>query len=1478
MLHFSLERALRKAGERCAAVIVLVSPQWVASKWCLTEFLFAAQLGKEIFPVLISPCPLEELPLELTATYQFADISTPEKQADGYERLRIGLHRAGLHPGAFPWPPKDEPKRPLYRGLKVLEEQDAAIFFGRDTQITKALDTIRRLRDGAPERALVILGASGAGKSSFLRAGLLARLKRDCERFLILPTVRPGRAALTGASGLYHSLGVSAPLYAPNIPDCVAALRAPALEHLRVHASHPESGPETLAPTIVLPIDQAEELFVAGDQEASAAIEIIAELVKADSNLLLLLTIRSDSFELLQEDTRLVGIPRLPFDLPRLPPAALKEIIEGPARLPSAGISIEAELTEQLISDFDGPDTLPLLAFTLERLLIEHGTDGRLTQSKYMEEMKGVGGAIRQAVENAFARAAEMPGLPQERAALDELARRCFVPGLVRIDHVAGVPKRRVALRRKLPSEALSLIDCLADQRLLVSDMDGAEATVEVSHEAVLRYWRELASWIAERRDELRMSERVTAAAAEWRAAEGQAKTETLIHRGERLQAAEQLAQWEDLDWKDGGAQIEYLKACRELENNAEKRELERLRRQQLQRQWIGALVVVVALVTVLGAILVVAGQRNLGLAQSLMLARTAERLAEEGDYVRALRLSILAAHSNSLIPASAEAFAALSSNALALSLTVEIRGHTGPVVGAIFSADQRRILTWSEDGTARQWDVTTGEQIGPELKHDDGVLKAIFSADQRHILTWSGDGTARKWDTATGEQIGTVLEHEDWITEVVFMADGRRILTWGTDKVVQWDAMTGMQIGPALKYDGRDLSIGGVAVSADGRRILAWDTGWYGEGVLQQWDATKGEKIKIGQALQDYGMTDGAVFSPDQRRILTWSRGSRTGYGTKAAQWDVATGEQIGPGLAHNAPVLGAMFSADQLFILTWSEDGTARLWDVLESEPIGLVLKHDGAVYGAVFSANQRRILTWSEDGTAREWDAVTGRQIGPPLQHDGAVVGAAYSADQRRILTWSKDGTARLWDTSPYGPRGAAHNNDGRIGGAKFSADGRRILTWTDDGSARLWDTTTGGQIGSAFKHDARIARTEFSEDGRRILTWTDDGSARLWDTTTSGQIGSEFKHGARIARTEFSKDGRRILTWTDDGSARLWDATTGGQIGPAFKNEDEIAGALFSPDGRRFLTWRKDGTARLWDAATGEQIGSALKHDDRIARAEFSENGRHILTWTDDRKLWQWDTATGRTVGPALKDIDKDDWVVITADGRRILTRVGNNVLQWDATTGTQVGPALAQDDDVFGDAVFSKDERLILTWSASTAQLWDAATGMKFGPALTHRGRIEGAVFSADARLILTWGLDSTARLWDVATGVQIGPALGHGESVLDKPTLAVFSADQRHVFTASTGGRVRKWDVKWATRNPREFFFIEELCREKLVGETIQTPSTSSGGALRVGVRHVDTRDTSAAPILRGREGEDVCAPPPTTWGALLSLLRAAIR
>jgi hypothetical protein len=267
------ERALHEQANRCEAVILLVSANWLGSGWCLHEYTLARTLNKKLFAVVTDPTKsIADLPPELKGAWQAVELtggqdgvllptqlpgSHEEKHVlfsrDGLRRLKRGLDKAGLDPKFFAWPPESDRERAPYRGLKSLEAADAGIFFGRDAPIVEAMDRLRGLKAAAPPRLLVILGASGAGKSSFLRAGLWPRLARDDRNFLPLPLIRPERAALSGENGLLAGLAAALPqsraVLRKAIETGASALR-PLLAELagRIPASEGEKPPVIVRP------------------------------------------------------------------------------------------------------------------------------------------------------------------------------------------------------------------------------------------------------------------------------------------------------------------------------------------------------------------------------------------------------------------------------------------------------------------------------------------------------------------------------------------------------------------------------------------------------------------------------------------------------------------------------------------------------------------------------------------------------------------------------------------------------------------------------------------------------------------------------------------------------------------------------------------------------------------------------------------------------------------------------------------------------------------------------------------------------------------------------------------------------------------------------------------------------------------------------------------------------------------------------
>ena len=405
---------------------------------------------------------------------------------EGLQRLLDGLRALGIGAEYFPWPPPGDPDRAPYRGWAPLEEADAAVFFGRDAQILRGLDVLRGMRTSGVESLFVILGPSGAGKSSFLRAGLLPRLRRDDRR---LPAAghraprtrgahrrtRPGARHPPAA----HRSGLAA-ADAGGDQERLPGLRA--VERLRgwleearqvARARLLDVAAEQPAPTLVLPVDQAEELFNAdAGPEAPRFLELLAALVQHEAGvtpaLIVAVTIRADRYEPLQIAPQLAGVHSVVFDdLKPMPPAGYTEVITGPARRATAAgrrLSVEPALVERLLAETaEGADALPLLALTLERLYRDFGDDGDLTVAEY-ESMGGMAQVVQTEVDNLLA------ADPEQRQAQLDILHDAFIPWLATINPDNDQPMRRLARWDDLPAASHPLIQAMVEKRLLVKD------------------------------------------------------------------------------------------------------------------------------------------------------------------------------------------------------------------------------------------------------------------------------------------------------------------------------------------------------------------------------------------------------------------------------------------------------------------------------------------------------------------------------------------------------------------------------------------------------------------------------------------------------------------------------------------------------------------------------------------------------------------------------------------------------------------------------------------------------------------------------------------------------------------------------------------------------------------------------------------------------------------------------------------------
>jgi WD40 repeat protein len=1404
------EKALHQAAGRCDAVLFLISPDWLASEWCRREFTIAQQLGKRLFVLLIGAARAD-IPAHIKQSWQAVELAGGDDHGaarevtlpgeaqprfvyfsrSGLTRLREGLKKAGLDPESFPWPPADQPNRPPYCGLRPLEAEDAGIFFGREAPIIEILAQLRGLRDAAPPRFLAILGASGAGKSSFLRAGILPRLARDDRNYLTLPVIRPERAVLSGSSGLLTSLwtvrqkrGLSwSRKQLEQAIEIGASALAPPLAELAHCGSLPDwEGRDAQAPTLVLAIDQAEELFQSeGGEEAARFLALLADLLQTDSpQILVLCTIRSDSYEHLQSAPALLAVSQKTFSLPPLPKGAYRQVIEAPVAIlkhSTRPLRIEAKLTDALLTDIEqggAKDALPLLAFALERLYLHYSADGQLLLREY-EDLGRIAGAIETAVDLALQAAQKNPKLPQDRDQCLKLLRRGLIPWMAGIDPRTNLPYRKVARLAQVPEEACGLIEHFVEHRLLAKDTnEQGEITVEPAHEALLRQWTKLRGWLEEDTAALATLESVKAASRDWDA--NAQRDAWLIHAAGRLEDAEALHQRSDLAANFDGSDRAYLAKCRKAEDERHDSELrqaheladaQRQRAEQqkrvAQRTRVGLAVASCMLVLALIAaalalraqdraeIETVRAEQGLRQAAQRALSRAREQLESGND---SAYMAYLAESMGYMSPVSNEetSLAAQQQGSPALRWVVN---HHDVVRVAAYSRDGRRVVTASDNGTARLWDATSGAAVGMPMHHERKVSFVAYSPDGHRLVTASADRTARLWDAKSGAALGAEMRHESWVFSAAFSPNNLRVLTASADKTARlWDASTGAALGMPMRHEDLVLS---AAFSPDGLRVVTASK----DGAVRIWDAVTG--TVLGSPMHHNFPVLSATFSPDGLRVLTISWNT-------ARLWDATTGRALGALMRHGGLIVtSGNFSPDGLRVLTASSEA-ARLWDSSSGAALGKPMRHEKSVISAAFSPDGQRVVTSSGDGTVQLWDGTTGVAMGRQMRHEKEVTSVAFSPDGSSVVTTSWDCTTRLWDATTRAALGIPMRHENAVTSAAFGPDGLRVVTASWDYSARLWDPATGVALGTPMRHENTVNSAAFSRDGMRVVTASSDSTARLWDAMSGATIGSPMRHENEVTSAVFSPDDQRVVTASEDGTAQLWSSVTGAAIGAPMRHEKEVTSAAFSPDGMLVVTTSHDKTARLWNAATGAALGSLMRHDYGVSSATFSPNGLRIVTASYDQTARLWDGTTGVALGAPMRHDSGVYSAAFSSDGLRVVTAsIDQTARLWDGATGAALSAPMRHENGVKS-AAFGPDGLRVVTTSGSyavsgAARLWDAATGVAVGAPMRHENGVKSAAFSPDGLGVVTASFDGTARLWDVVNDAALGSSVEANELI-----------------------------------------------------------------------------------------------------------------
>ena len=1150
------------------------------------------------------------------------------------------------------------PARP-YRGLGAFTADDAAVFVGREDEVSRLREMVRR------QPLVVVTGPSGVGKSSLVNAGLIPLLR---DEGWAAGSFRPGGVPVDAlATALAAVQAPGRPPTVAEVGEWAALVRSDGL------ASVGSQLALTLGHPVLLHADQLEEILDPAACPQDLKAEFLEVLLSAqaapEDGLHLVGTLRADFWAQLLEhpdagvrlDDRWFGLSPMGRDL-------LERVIAEPAR--ARDVRYQDGLVGVVAGDAGGGRGLPLLEFALTQLW-PHQEGRQITLAAY----RGIGG-----VTGALSRHAEQTYQDLLGQFSQERIRRVML-ALVRSRRGAAEATRRVVSRERL-GEDWEVAQALARQRLLSTDRDPGkgEETAEIAHEALIREWPTFASWV---NDDADFQHWLTS--AEERAADGELLPDTRLTEANRWLAERAADVPHEVKQLVKDSKAELLLRITELEN-ARNRAEQAAREAEARRLAAAAELGLTSRETPLQIpiALAVESLRTARVLEADIATRHAIRTAarqirrfDHDSSVNAVAYSPdgtrIATGSGDLPgrKCSARVFDA------ATGTEISRLDHDSPVSAVAFSPDGTRVATGSADRSARVFDAATGTEIS-RLDHDSRVNAVAFSPDGTRVATGSsGDdlgrgGSARVFDAATGTEISR-LDHDSPVSAVAFSPDGTRVATGSSGELLGrrcsarvFDAATGTEIS-RLDHDG---SVNAVAYSPDGTRVATASADLPGRsGSARVFDAATGTEIS---RLDHDSPVSVVAFSPDGTRVATGS-GDLSGRSGSARVFDAATGTEISR-LDHDGSVNAVAFSPDGTRVATGSADRSARVFDAATGAEISR-LDHDGSVNAVAYSPDGTRVATGSSgellgsSGSARVFDAATGTEISR-LDHDGSVNAVAYSPDGTRVATASADlpgrsGSARVFDAAT-GTEISRLDHDSPVSAVAYSPDGTRVATGSGDlpgrsGSARVFDAATGTEI-SRLDHDSPVSAVAYSPDGTRVATGSSgellgsSGSARVFDAATGTEI-SRLDHDSSVNAVAYSPDGTRVATASGDlpgrrCSARVFDAATGTEIS-RLDHDSPVSAVAYSPDGTRVATGSGDDlgrrcSARVFDAATGTEI-SRLDHDSSVNAVAYSPDGTRVATASGDlsgRSVRVWCVDHGQlieqAVGRLTRNLTRQEW--------------------------------------------------------------------------------------------------------------------------------------------------------------------------------------------------------------------------------------------
>lgn len=1189
------------------------------------------------------------------------------------------------------------PGEPPFKGLDFFDEQDANLFFGREPLVEKLAQEVREHRFLA-----VVVGASGSGKSSVVRAGLIPALRATHDErrtaddawqiYVMTPTAHP-LEALAMVLTRDESLTMTARL----LDDLAREPRSLYLYFKRVLMPNLEDANAKTPQRILLVVDQFEELFTLCRDDLERE-QFIDNLVNALSQaprssgdsrapletpaITLVLTIRADFYAHLAEYPELRELVAKQQEYIGLMNAdELRRAIEEPAK--AGHWEFEPGLVDLILRDVgDEPGALPLLSHAL--LETWKRRSGHLMTLKGYHDAGGVRGAIALTAETTYQQLT-----PEEQI----IARNIFLR-LTELGAGTEDTRRRAEIEELETGEwerskVRSVLTRLADARLITT----GEHTAEVAHEALIREWDRLREWLNEDREGLKLHRNLTDAAHEWELMERDA---SVLYRGARLAQAQEFAV-SNPNVMNANERA-FLDASVENEKR-EEREKEDARAREL-----------------------------------LAAKKLAETEHSANKRLRRRAVFLTGVVVLALVAAIAAFFFLTQSNAN-LQAANEQRAE---------ASTQRDVAKKAQSNAEKEQRLATSRELaaGAIANLDVDPERSILLALQAVYITKKADGTVlREAEEATHRAVQTSRVMQTYTgmdnpNQVAFSPNGSQIAVRSQGKIGVWDVLSGKAL---VTIPLATSKTDHVAFSIDGKQLATVDSNADKNNSIKIFDLQTGAILRVIPIPVPQEKWTRSALNRDWTRVVV---GETDGTATV---WDMDSGTLVFTLAGHSSLVEDVAYSADGTRIATASDDKTAIIWDAGTGKQLLTLSGHTNPLLDIVFTADAKRVGTGSQDQTAKVWDAVTGKEL-LTLAHTTWVNGIAFSSDGTLVATAGGTGNAKIWETTHGNELLNLAGHTGPLDSVIFSPDVTRLATTSIDGTARIWDITPNHEVltlptGGVSDPLIGEANAAYSPDGKHLAVGLTNGTVKVWDATNGKEEMILRGHTGSVHKIAYSPDGMRLVSASNDKTAKIWDMSSGKELVTLAGHSDVVIAVDWSRDGTRVVTGSQDQTVKIWDSHTGKVLTTfsegkgafyavALNPDGTLVAASNIEDYQ-VFTG----QMFVWDTATDKLLYAHKGGFA--DHIAFSPDGSRLVLADSGSPTVLDPKTGKAIlnleGAALSP----FWIAYSPDGTRLATADQNGTAVVYDATSGKALLSLHVGSVDVRGVTFSPDGTRIAT---------------------------------------------------------------------------------------------------------------------------------------------